>query len=83
MWEIPIAMNEILYMDKGRVTIPKDCRDRRGLGDGDTLLFLETKSGALFLKPLKAKPKMSLIEHFKRFRGVELPQIQVHCPPRV
>lgn len=32
-------MNEVLYMDKGRVTIPKDCRTRRGLEDGDTLLF--------------------------------------------
>ena len=76
-------MNEVLYMDKGRVTIPKECRTRRGLADGATLLFLETKSGALVLKPVKAKPELSLIEHLKRFKGVEIPEIKVHCPPRV
>ena len=70
-------------MDKGRVTIPKACRKRHGLEDGSTLLFFETKSGALVLKPVKAKPELSLIEHLKRFKGVEIPAIKAHCPPRV
>lgn len=82
-WEIPGAMNEILYMDKGRVTIPQDCRNRRGLEDGDTLLFLETKSGALMLKPVKARPEMDLIDHLLRFKGVEIPERNHLCPPRV
>jgi AbrB family looped-hinge helix DNA binding protein len=76
-------MNEVLYMDKGRVTIPKDCRTRHGLEDGDTLLFLETKSGALVLKPMKAKPEMDLVDHLLRFKGVTLPERQHFCPPRV
>jgi AbrB family looped-hinge helix DNA binding protein len=82
VWEIPIVMREVLYLDKGRVTIPKDCRDRHGLGDGDTLLFLETKSGALVLKPVKAKPEMDLIDHLLRFKGLELPERTHYCPPR-
>lgn len=76
-------MNEILYMDKGRVTIPKECRTRHGLADGSTLAFFETKSGALVLKPVKAKPELSLIAHLKRFKGVAIPEMKVHCPPRV
>ena len=75
-------MSEVLYMDKGRVTIPKACRDRRGLADGDTLLLLETKSGVLMLKPVKARPEMDLIDHLLRFKGVELPVRHHFCPPR-
>jgi hypothetical protein len=44
------------------------------LGDGDTLLFLETKSGALVLKPVKAKPEMDLIDHLLRFKDLEIPE---------
>ncbi|HEX4350979.1 MAG TPA: AbrB/MazE/SpoVT family DNA-binding domain-containing protein [Verrucomicrobiae bacterium] len=74
--------NEVLYLDKGRITIPKDCRDRHGLDDGDTLLFLETKSGALVLKPVKAKPEMDLVDHLLRFKGMDLPERKHICPPR-
>lgn len=30
-----------------------------------------------------ATPKLSLIDHLKKFKGVELPAFQAHCPPRV
>ena len=75
-------MNAVLYMDKGRVTIPKDFRDRRGLADGDTLLFLETKSGEMILRPLKARPELTLVQHLKRFKGVEIPAMKFHQAPR-
>jgi AbrB family looped-hinge helix DNA binding protein len=75
---------EVLYMtDKGRVTIPNESRVKHGLGEGSRLLFMETKSGALVLKPVKAKPELTLIEHLTRFKGVELPKLKAHCPPRV
>lgn len=76
-------MNELLYLDKGRVTLPKESRDKHGLGDGSALLFLETKSGAMVLKPVKAKPQLDLIEHLKKFKDVEIPEIKAHCPPRL
>ena len=81
-WETP-AVSELLYMDKGRVTLPKESRERHGLGDGSTLLFLETKSGAMVLKPVKETPELNLIEHLKKFKGVEIPDFKGHCPPRV
>lgn len=76
-------MSEVLHMESGRVTLPKESRDKLGLTDGSTLLFLETKSGAMVLKPVKEKPELTLIEHLKKFKDVEIPEIKAHCPPRV
>lgn len=69
-------------MDNGRVTIPKECRERHGLGDGARLEFFETKSGALVFKPMKETPALSLAEHLSRFQDVEIPARSAHCPPR-
>jgi len=75
---------EVLYMtEKGQVTVPRDTRSKHGLGEGSRLLFMETKSGALVLKPVKEKPELSLVEHLTRFKGVELPTMKVHSKPRV
>jgi AbrB family looped-hinge helix DNA binding protein len=75
---------EVLYMtDKGRITIPNEARTKYGLGEGSRLLFMETKSGALVLKPVKEKPELSLVEHLTRFKGVELPEMSVRTKPRV
>lgn len=75
---------EVLYMtDKGRVTIPNATRVAHGLGEGSRLLFLETKSGALVLKPVKEKPEKTLVEHLQKFQGVEWSERAAHCPPRV
>lgn len=76
-------MSEVLYLDQGRVTIPKHSRKRQGLENGDTLIFLETKSGAMVLKPANSRPKLTLWEHLKKFRDVEIPEREVHCKPRL
>ena len=47
------------------------------------LLFLEAKSGSSVLKPMKAKPEMDLVDHLLRFKGVNIPERQHFCPPRV
>jgi bifunctional DNA-binding transcriptional regulator/antitoxin component of YhaV-PrlF toxin-antitoxin module len=65
------------------VTIPKDSRTRHGLENGDAMLFLETKSGDMVLRPVKAEPEMSLLEHLRQFRGVEIPEIKFHSAPRL
>ena len=79
-----LKIMELLYMtEKGQVTVPRDSRSKHGLGEGSQLLFMETKSGVMVLKPVKEKPELTLVEHLTRFKGVELPQIQAHCPPRV
>jgi len=76
-------MNTVLYMDKGRVTIPKESRTRHGLENGDAMLFLETKSGDMVLRPVKAEPEMSLVQHLKQFKGVEMPKMKFHSAPRL
>ncbi len=81
---VKFMLMEVLYMtDEGQVTVPSDIRSRHGLGPGSGLLFLETKSGAMVLKPVKAKPELTLVEHLTRFQGVALPSIKACCPPRV
>ena len=75
---------EMLYMtEKGQVTVPVDSRDRNKLSGGSVLMFLETKSGVMVLKPVREKPEMTLLQHLRRFKGVEFPQIKAHCAPRV
>ena len=76
-------MNDVLYMDKGRVTIPKDYRKRRGLEDGATMLFVESKSGAAILRPVNARPKLTLVQHLRQFQGVEIPEMHFHGAPRI
>ena len=56
---------------------------KHGLGAGSCLMFVETKSGAMVLKAMKDKPELTLVEHLTRFKGVELPELKAHCPPRV
>lgn len=76
-------MNTVLCLDKGRVTIPKESRKRLGLEDGDTVLFLETKSGAMVLKPVRSRPKLTLLEHLKKFHDVEIPEMRFHSKPQI
>jgi AbrB family looped-hinge helix DNA binding protein len=76
-------MNDVLYMDKGRVTIPKDYRKRHGMADGDTMLFIESKSGGAILRPVKSKSKMTLVQHLRQFKGVEIPAMKFHAAPRI
>ena len=79
-----LGIMELLYLtEKGQVTVPSDSRSKHGLGEGSRLLFMETKSGMMVLKPVKEKPEMTLVAHLTRFKGVELPQMKTHCPPRV
>jgi bifunctional DNA-binding transcriptional regulator/antitoxin component of YhaV-PrlF toxin-antitoxin module len=80
--EFPIV-NAILRMDGGRVMLPKEYRDRNKLADRSTLICLETKSGAIVWRPAKSQPELTLIEHLRRFQGVEIPEIHAQCPPRL
>jgi AbrB family looped-hinge helix DNA binding protein len=81
---VKFKLMEVLYMtEKGQVTVPRDSRSKHGLGEGSRLLFMETKSGTMVLRPVKDKPQLTLVEHLTRFKGVELPQMKAHCPPRV
>jgi AbrB family looped-hinge helix DNA binding protein len=61
--------------EKGQIVVPKEIRDRHGFGNGSAFAVLETKDGALSFRPVSAKPKLDLIEHLKRLKGLEIPAI--------
>ena len=48
---------------KGQVTIPKELRDRLGIGSGDEVVFEETDEGILLRKDVERN-------RFEKWRGV-------------
>jgi len=83
MLEIPVLMT-VLYMTKnGQVTVPSAVRARRKLGYKSTLAFLESASGDMILRPSKASPDLDLVDHLRRFKGLEIPERKYLAPPRV
>ena len=76
-------MTVVHMTEKGHVMVPKEIRDRRGFGNGSTFAVLETQNGALVFRPVNPKPKMHLVDHLRRLKGLEIPKTHFHCPPRV
>ena len=75
---------EVLYMtEKGQVTVPSSARARRKLGYKSTLVFLESASGDMILRPSKASPELDLVDHLRRFKGIEIPERKHMAAPRV
>jgi AbrB family looped-hinge helix DNA binding protein len=69
----------IVHMsEKGQIVVPKQARDHRGFGQGSPFAFFESKDGDLIFRP-----KLTLLEHLKKFQGVSIPDRAVHCPPRL
>jgi len=62
--------------------VPKDIRDQHGFGDGSAFAVSETKSGSIVFRPVKTAPKMDLVDHLLRLKGVDIPERQHLCPPR-
>ena len=73
----------IIHMsEKGQVVVPKNIRDEHGFGNGSAFAVLETKSGAIVFRPVKSAPKMDLVDHLLRLKGVDIRERQHICPPR-
>ena len=69
--------------EKGQVTVPSAVRARRKLGYKSTLIFLESASGDMILRPSKAATDLDLVEHLRRFKGLEIPKRKHTPPPRL
>ena len=76
-------MTIVRMSEKGQIVVPKQARDKRGFRLGTAFAFLESKDGDLIFRPVNAKPKLTLIEHLKKFKGIEIPQRKHHSPPRI
>jgi len=75
---------EVLYMtEKGQVTVPAASRERRKLGYRSTLTFFESASGDMILRPAKPNPDLDLIDHLRRFKGIDIPQRRHSAARRV
>ena len=68
--------------EKGQVVVPKSIRDEHGFGNGSAFAVLETKSGAIVFRPVKSAPKMDLVDHLLRLKGLDIAERQHLCPPR-
>jgi len=69
--------------DKGQVVVPKQIRDKHGYGPGSAFTVIEGKDGGVTLQPVKSRPKGGLIQQLPKFQGLEVPEMRVHCPPRL
>jgi AbrB family looped-hinge helix DNA binding protein len=73
----------IVHMsEKGQIVVPKNIRDQRGFGNGSAFAVLETKSGAIVFRPVKIAPKMDLVDHLLRLKGLDIAPRRHFCPPR-
>src|SRR5258707_1378739 len=69
-----ITTMTIVHMsEKGQIVVPKHIRDEGRLGNGSAFVVLRSKSGNVTLRPVKAKPRLSLVESFQRFQGLQVP----------
>jgi AbrB family looped-hinge helix DNA binding protein len=75
-------MTIIRMSEKGQVVVPKNIRDEHGFGNGSAFAILESKSGAIVLRPIKTTPKMDLVDHLLRLKGLVIPERKHVCPPR-
>lgn len=74
----------IVHMSqKGQIVVPKEARDKRGFGLGSAFAFLEARDGDLIFRPVKTKPRLNLIEHLKKFKGVKIVERMHRCRPRI
>jgi AbrB family looped-hinge helix DNA binding protein len=69
--------------EKGQIILPKKIRDQRGYGQGSAFAVVESKSGIMTLRPVRGKSKGNFIDQLRKLKGLVIPEIRAHCPPRV
>jgi AbrB family looped-hinge helix DNA binding protein len=73
----------IVHMsEKGQIVVPKDIRDQCGFTNGSAFAVLQTKSGSIIFRPVRTVPKLDLVDHLLRLKGLDIPERQHFCPPR-
>ena len=77
------TMRVVHMSEKGQIVVPKNIRDQRGFGNGSTFIVMESKSGVLVFRPVKSEPKLDLVDHLLRLKGVDIPERKHHSPPQV
>ena len=76
-------MTVVHMSEKGQIVVPKDIRDQRGFGNGSAFIVMESKSGVLVFRPVRSEPKLDLVDHLLRLKGIDIPERKHHSAPRV
>ncbi len=75
-------MTIVRMSEKGQIVMPKSIRDQHGFGNGSAFAVTETKGGSILFRPVKAAPKMDLVDHLLRLKGLAFAERRHFCPPR-
>jgi AbrB family looped-hinge helix DNA binding protein len=78
-----LPMTVVHMSEKGQIVVPKEIRDQRGFGNGSAFAVVQTRSGAIVFRPILGKPKLDLVEHLLRLKGLDIPEMKFHGKPRV
>jgi AbrB family looped-hinge helix DNA binding protein len=76
-------MTVVHMSEKGQIVVPKEIRDQHGYRNGSAFAVLETDKGDLIFRPVRTEPKLDLVDHLLRLKGLDIPEMHFHCPPRV
>ena len=75
-------MTIVRMSEKGQIVVPKNIRDEHKFGNGSAFVVLDTKKGAILFRPIKNAPKMDLVDHLLRLKGLDIPERKHLCEPR-
>ena len=73
----------VIHMSaNGRLVFQKSIRDVHGLRAGSAFAIVQSRNGDLILRPVIPKPNLTLINHLRKFKGLEVPEIKAQVRPR-
>jgi len=75
-------MTVVHMSEKGQIVVPKEIRDKRGFSNGSAFIVSETRSGKLIFRPVESDPKLDLVDHLLRLKGIDIPEREHFCQPR-
>jgi len=80
---VSYLMTVVQMSEKGQIVVPKEIRQRRCFEKGTAFLVLEGRDGTVSFRPVNPSPKLGLVEHLRRLKGLEIPEMHFRNPPRV
>ena len=73
----------VTMSEEGQIVVPKEARERRHLGKGAELQFIDDESGDLIFRPVKTSPTLDLVDRLRELRGLVVLERKHYCSPRL
>jgi bifunctional DNA-binding transcriptional regulator/antitoxin component of YhaV-PrlF toxin-antitoxin module len=77
-----MTMTVVYMSEKGELVLPKTFRDAHGLRPGAAFAIVPSMDGDLILRPVKSRPTLTLVDHLRKFKGLEVPEIRAQVRAR-